>query len=254
MSLQTPILSIRSFRVSRGGVEVVNVEELDIEKGSHLTLIGPNGAGKSSLLLAVAGLLEPSSGTIVFRGEKVSHNTDMLDYRRSTACIFQEALLFDTSVSANIASGLRFRKATRHDINEMVNLQAERFGVAHLLKRSARTLSGGEAQRVSLARAFAVMPDIIFMDEPFSSLDPLTRKDLQSLTLQLWREAQFTFVVVTHAIEEALIMGQSIMVLGAAPGRRMSQLANPLFGQPVDRDSLVYRQLFDELQVRLGAG
>ena len=100
MSLQAPILSIRSFRVSRGGVEVVNVEELDIEKGSHLTLIGPNGAGKSSLLLAIAGLIEPSSGTIVFRGEKVSHKGDMLTYRRSTACIFQEGKEPDITLQA----------------------------------------------------------------------------------------------------------------------------------------------------------
>ena len=213
MRLQAPILSIRSFRVSRGGVEVVNVEELDIEKGSHLTLIGPNGAGKSSLLLAVAGLLEPSSGTIVFRGEKVSHNTDMLDYRRSTACIFQEALLFDTSVSANIASGLRFRKATRHDINEMVNLQAERFGVAHLLKRSARTLSGGEAQRVSLARAFAVMPDIIFMDEPFSSLDKPTREVLIDDFGKVLKETGATAVMVTHDQDEALRLSTVIAVM-----------------------------------------
>ncbi len=213
MSNQTPILSIKDFRVARGGVEVVNVSGLDIAKGSHLTLIGPNGAGKSSLLLAVAGLLKPSSGTILFRGEKVSHNGDMLDYRRSTACIFQEALLFDTSVSANISSGLRFRRASRKDINEMVALQADRFGITHLLKRSARTLSGGEAQRVSLARAFAVMPDIIFMDEPFSALDKPTRDALIDDFGRVLKETGATAVMVTHDQDEALRLSTEIAVM-----------------------------------------
>jgi tungstate transport system ATP-binding protein len=211
--MQTPILSIKSFRVARGGVEVVNVDELEIEKGSHLTLIGPNGAGKSSLLLAIAGLLKPSSGTIIFRGQKVSHNGDMLDYRRLTACVFQDALLFYTSVSANIASGLKFRKANRRDINEMVNLQAKRFGVAHLLKRSARNLSGGEAQRVSLARAFAVLPDIIFMDEPFSSLDKPTREIMIDDFGEVLKETGTTAVIVTHDQDEALRLSTVIAVM-----------------------------------------
>jgi tungstate transport system ATP-binding protein len=211
--MQTPILSIKSFRVARGGVEVVNVDELEVEKGSHLTLIGPNGAGKSSLLLAIAGLLKPSSGTITFRGEKVSHNGDMLDYRRLTACVFQDALLFDTSVSANIASGLRFRKANRQDIDEMVDLQAKRFGIAHLLKRSARNLSGGEAQRVSLARAFAVQPDIIFMDEPFSSLDKPTREIMIDDFGEVLKETGTTAVIVTHDQDEALRLSTVIAVM-----------------------------------------
>jgi tungstate transport system ATP-binding protein len=137
----------------------------------------------------------------------------MRAYRRSTACIFQEALLFDTSVFANIASGLRFRKANRQDINEMVNLQAERFGVAHLLKRSARTLSGGEAQRVSLARAFAVMPDIIFMDEPFSSLDKPTREVLIDDFGKVLKETGATAVMVTHDQDEALRLSTVIAVM-----------------------------------------
>ncbi|HEY9162484.1 MAG TPA: ABC transporter ATP-binding protein [Desulfomonilia bacterium] len=246
MSTQSPLLSIESFKVSRGGVEVVNVNRLDIEKGSHLTLIGPNGAGKSSLLLAAAGLLKPSSGTIRFRGERVSRNKDMLDYRRSTACIFQEALLFDTSVYANISSGLRFRKASRKDINEMVNLQAERFGIAHLLKRSARTLSGGEAQRVSLARAFAVMPDIIFMDEPFSALDKPTRDTLIDDFGKVLKETGTTAVMVTHDQDEALrlsteiaVMDKGIIVQRGAPVDVMNHPENEFIASFMGMESLI---------------
>jgi NitT/TauT family transport system ATP-binding protein len=129
-----------------------------------------------------------------------------------------------------------------------------RLGITEVAGAYPGQLSGGQRQRTAIARTLVLQPDLLLLDEPFSSLDPVTRKDLQSLTLQLWREARFTFVVVTHAIEEALIMGQSIMILGGPAGRQMSQLANPLFGQPVDRDSLAYRQLFDELQLQLGAG
>lgn len=226
MSLQTPILSIKSFAVARGGVEVVNVDTLDIDKGSHFTIIGPNGAGKSSLLLAMAGLLKPSSGTIFFKGEKVSQNGNMLGYRRLTACIFQEALLFDTSVNANIASGLKFRQADRRDITEIVSLQAERFGIAHLLKRSARTLSGGEAQRVSLARAFAVMPDIIFMDEPFSALDKPTREVMIDDFGKALKETGTTAVMVTHDEDEAMRLSTVIAVMDK--GRIVQK------GSPVD--------------------
>jgi tungstate transport system ATP-binding protein len=213
MNSETPLLSIMDFKVDRGGVRVVNVERLDIEQGEHLALIGPNGAGKSSLLLAMAGLLETRAGSIMLRGDEISHGGGMLSYRRSTACVFQDALLFDTSVQANIASGLKFRRATGTDIMEMVNLQAERFGVAHLLKRSARTLSGGEAQRVSLARAFAVMPDILFMDEPFSALDKPTRDTLIDDFGKVLKETGITAVMVTHDQDEALRLSSEIAVM-----------------------------------------
>jgi len=213
MSQSFPILSIRDFTVNRGGVKVVGIDALDINRGSHMTLIGPNGAGKSSLLLAMAGLLETKSGTIVFKGERVSHEGGMLDYRRSTACVFQDALLFDESVLSNIASGLKFRKVSKADMLAMVNLQAQRFGVAHLLKRSARTLSGGEAQRVSLARAFAVMPDILFMDEPFSALDKPTREALIDDFGRVLKETGITAVMVTHDQDEALRLSTMVAVM-----------------------------------------
>jgi NitT/TauT family transport system ATP-binding protein len=126
-----------------------------------------------------------------------------------------------------------------------------RLGIAEVASAYPGQLSGGQRQRTAIARTLVLQPDLLLMDEPFSSLDSVTRKDLQSLTLQLWREAQFTFVVVTHAIEEAVMMGQSILILGSQ--RQMGTVANPLFGEPLDRDSLSYRQLYDELQARLGA-
>jgi NitT/TauT family transport system ATP-binding protein len=128
-----------------------------------------------------------------------------------------------------------------------------RLGITEVANAYPGQLSGGQRQRTAIARTLVLQPDLLLMDEPFSSLDPVTRKDLQALTLQLWREARFTFVIVTHAIEEALMMGQSIVILGSPPGRKMSQLANSLFGQPLERDSIAYRQLFDELQMELGA-
>ncbi len=212
MNEARPILEVRNLRVRRGGVPVLDIPGLALADGEVLSLIGPNGAGKSSLLLALARLL-PASGERLFRGQAVSKGSGVLSYRRKVAMVFQEPLLFDTTVFANVASGLKLWGIQRQEIQERVHASLDQFGVAHLAQRHARALSGGEAQRTSLARAFAIRPEIIFLDEPFSSLDPPTREGLIEDLLRILRDTKTTAVMATHDRIEALRLSSLLAVM-----------------------------------------
>ena len=213
------LLQAEDLLVRRGGVTVLDIGALDVLSGQVLALIGPNGAGKSTLLLTLAGLLKPVQGRLLFRGEQIGNGG--FDYRRHIAMVFQEPLLFDTTVFENVATGLKIRGVGRAEIGRMVPEYLERFGVGHLAKRSARKLSGGEAQRTSLARAFVTKPEIVFLDEPFSSLDPPTRDALTGDLEQILCETHTTAVASTHDQTEALRLADRIAVVN---GGRIAQI------------------------------
>jgi tungstate transport system ATP-binding protein len=225
------LLQAENLLVRRGGVTVLDIPALDVFSGQVLTLIGPNGAGKSTLLLTLAGLLKPAQGRLLFRGEGVGNGG--FDYRRHIAMVFQEPLLFDTTVFENVAAGLKIRGVGRAEIGRIVPEYLERFGVGHLAKRSARKLSGGEAQRTSLARAFVTKPEIIFLDEPFSALDPPTREALTGDLERILRETHTTAVASTHDQTEALRLGDRITVLN---GGKIAQIgpAAEVMNRPAD--------------------
>jgi tungstate transport system ATP-binding protein len=227
-----PILEGRDLRVAYGGESALEVPRIDVRAGEVLALIGPNGAGKSTLL-RVLGLLErPSSGEIRFQGEPIPWGTrDFLSLRRRFACVFQEPLLTDATVEANAALGLRLRRKPAGEVAAQVRLWLDRLGIAHLVGRRARTLSGGESQRVSLARAFAIQPEVLLLDEPFSALDPPTRADLLTLLQGLLRQAGCTTIFVTHDREEALRLGDRIAVMSDGRIRQIGRMSE-VFGHP----------------------
>lgn len=205
------LLKVDDLLVKRGGTTVLEIPNLAIYSGQVLSLIGPNGAGKSTLMLTLAGLLKPTHGNLSFRGEKVSDGG--FAYRRHIAMVFQDPLLFDTTVFDNVSAGLKIRGVPRADIDRQVPEYLARFGIDHLAKRSARKLSGGEAQRTSLARAFVTKPEIIFLDEPFSALDPPTREELTGDLQKILRETHTTAVTATHDQIEAIRLADRIAVL-----------------------------------------
>jgi tungstate transport system ATP-binding protein len=227
-----PLLEGRDLLVSYAGSVVLDVPSVAVQEGEVLALIGPNGAGKSTLL-RVLGLLEhPSRGSVRFRGSRVpSKGGDLLALRRRFASVFQEPLLCDGTVEDNAALGLRFRKRSSREIAATVPGWLERLGIAHLAGRHVRALSGGEAQRVSLARAFAIRPEVLLLDEPFTALDAPSRDELLDLLLRLLREERCTTLWVTHDREEALRAGDRI---GVVIEGRLMQVAPPaeVFGRP----------------------
>lgn len=213
MNKGSPILSVRGLKVMRGGAEVLDVRSLDVFEGEFLSLIGGNGAGKSTLLLSLTGLLKASEGEIRFRGNALSCSKDMLSLRRKITVVFQESLLFDTTVFDNVASGLKFHGFPREKIRPAVEEYLSLFGISHLSGRSARKLSGGESQRTSLARAFALQPEAIFLDEPFASLDPLTKESLIEDLNSVMRKKGITGVMATHDRMDALRLSDRIAVM-----------------------------------------
>jgi len=206
---------------------------MGIFEGETLSLIGPNGAGKTTLLQALSYLMTPSAGQILFRGQAVGAEQRILEYRRRLAMVFQEPLLFDTTVFGNVVSGLKIRGNGGAEARRIVEAQLERFGIAHLSDRSARTLSGGEAQRASLARAFAISPEILFLDEPFAALDPPTREAVVTDLEKVLAETKTTTVMATHDRNEALRLSDRIAVM---EGGRIAQIDRPavVMNQPVD--------------------
>jgi tungstate transport system ATP-binding protein len=228
-----PILEIKNLEVKRGGITILNVSSLLIHEGEILSLIGPNGAGKTTLLQTLSYLLKPFQGEIFFKGEKVETNHSVLEYRRKLAMVFQEPLLFDTTVFSNVASGLKIRGMRRNEIRDRVIEQLNRFGIGHLNDRSAKTLSGGESQRTSLARAFALQPEILLLDEPFASLDPPTRDSLIEDLEHILRQTQTTAILATHDRMEALRLSDRIAVMNAG---KILQIGSPVkvMNQPVD--------------------
>jgi tungstate transport system ATP-binding protein len=228
-----PILEARNLQVIRGGALLVDVPSLFVADGEILSLIGPNGAGKTTLLLALSCLIKSSQGEIIFKGERVDSSHSILEYRRKLAMVFQEPLLFDATVSENVASGLKIRGMDRSNIRVLVAKQLERFGIGHLKDRSARTLSGGEAQRTSLARAFATKPEILFLDEPFASLDPPTRESLIDDLEVIFRETKKTGIMATHDRMEALMLSHRIAVMN---GGKILQIgaSGAVMNHPVD--------------------
>ncbi len=213
MNENIPILEGRNIKVERGNALLLDIPSLIVKEGEVISLIGPNGAGKTTLLQTLCYLLKPFEGEIHFRGERVGEKYPLNIYRRKLAMVFQEPLLFDTTVFNNVASGLKFRGIKGREIQDIVMVNLQRFGIEHLSDRSARTLSGGEAQRTSLARAFATRPEILLLDEPFSALDPPTRESLVEDVERILKKSKITSLLVTHDRMEALRLSHRIAVM-----------------------------------------
>ena len=226
------ILEISDLVIVREGQEILNLDQLNVYKGETLAVIGPNGAGKSTLLLALSRLLEPVSGLIKFRGQPIE-GMDDLDYRRQLALVLQSPLLLDKSVYDNVAEGLRYRRVGRGEIDMRVKEWLGKLGVEHLSRRSAGKLSGGEAQRVSLARAFAIQPQLLLLDEPFSALDAPTRARLLEDFQALLAATDVTTIFITHDLDEALFLGERVAVLLEG---KLRQVGRPqdVFSAPSD--------------------
>ena len=215
-------VALRDVVIRRSGVEVLRVPELDVREGEVLAVLGANGAGKSTLLQTLALLERPTEGSVLLDGLPVLGRE--LSLRRKMAMVFQESMLLDRSVEANVALGLSLRGVGRKSQAARVAQWLSRLGIAALAKRSGRTLSGGEAQRTSLARAFVLEPEVLFLDEPFSSLDQPTRESLLEELVRILDETMVTTVLVTHDRREAIQLAHRIGVMAEG---RLLQLGTP---------------------------
>jgi ABC-type sugar transport system ATPase subunit len=225
-------LTLENILVRHGGATVLDIARLEVHFGETLALIGPNGAGKSTLLRVFGLLQPPDAGMVRFHGEAVNRDNS-LRLRRRMASVFQEPLLLSASVYDNAALGLKIRRLSTEEIRRRVQPWLEQLGIAALAERPARTLSGGELQRTSLARALALEPELLLLDEPFSSLDPPTRESLLVDLRDILRQTGVTAVFVTHDRHEAFMLGTRVGVL--SDGRLLQLGDGPdVFTRPVD--------------------
>ncbi|HHW28123.1 MAG TPA: ABC transporter ATP-binding protein [Syntrophomonadaceae bacterium] len=213
-----------SLAYTNGKASVNALVDIDfqIEEGKSYAIIGPSGCGKTSLIFLMMGLLHPTTGEILLYGKP------LLKPHRDTALILQEyGLLPWKTVWENAALGLKLRKVAEEEINRILERVFEELELTECIDRYPTQLSGGQKQRVALARALSLRPKLLLMDEPLSALDALTRENLQEVILKLIKRYQMTSVLVTHSIEEAVYLGQKIVILSSQPGRICAQIDNP---------------------------
>jgi tungstate transport system ATP-binding protein len=228
------LVEVHDLLVRRGGRNVLEVPALEVGRGEVLALIGPNGSGKSTLLLVLACLLKPVSGEILF-DERPLSQWKALEYRRRISFVFQAPLLLDMTVSENVALGLKFRGLQKGEIRVRVGHWLEQLGIESLANRRAGELSGGEAQRVSLARAFVLDPELILLDEPFSALDPPAHSKLLGDLAALLAVDHRTAIIVTHNLKDASQLGDRVAVLVGGRLRQVGR-ASQIKAKPADEE------------------
>ncbi|WP_207477123.1 ABC transporter ATP-binding protein [Arenibaculum pallidiluteum] len=239
----SPLLAVRDvtiqYRTPDRLVTAVYDVSFDVLKGDRFVLLGPSGCGKSTLLGAVAGFLHPAAGTITLDGREVR------DPGPDRMVVFQEfdQLLPWKTVRANVAYPMitsgRFDRRTAL---ERADAFIAKVGLSAFADSHPHTLSGGMKQRVAIARALALEPAMLLMDEPFAALDALTRRKMQGELNELWEDTRFTLLFVTHSIEEAIVIGNRILVMTPHPGQVRAELDASGLGE-ADRGTPAFAQL-----------
>lgn len=220
-------------KFEKDGEAVLDGLSFCLNAGDSLAVIGPSGCGKTTLLAIMAGLIPPSAGSVRIHG----------DDRRpgKTSMILQDYGLFPwKTLAENVALGMKIQNMPAEVRAAKTRMLLADLGLTPYAHHYPVQLSGGQKQRVAIARAIATEPDILLMDEPFSSLDAITREHLQAVMKDMWRKNRLTFAIVTHSVEEAVFLGRFILVLSNRPARIQAMIENPHLGMENYRLSDIY--------------
>ncbi len=235
-----PILSTRRVCLSFGSPPndrlILRNIDLEVRNGEFVCLIGPSGSGKTTLLRLIAGLIGPTSGSVEFEGNPVTGPS------RTRAVVFQDyvnALLPWRTVTRNVELALEVRKVPAAERGAIIAPLLQKVGLARVADHYPGQLSGGMQQRLQIARCLAQDPRILLMDEPFGALDALTRQSLQDELLRICRDQGVTAIFITHDLEEAIYLGDRVLVLSANPGEIIDQITVDL---PRPRDQLTTKE------------
>lgn len=224
-------ISMRFDLPNGGSVQALKDVSLHLEPGQLMSVLGPSGCGKTTLLNILAGFLAPTEGQVTLNG----HRVEGPDAERGM--VFQQGALFEwMSVRDNVSFGPRMKGQRPAEYRENVDHLLDIVGLGEFKEKAIYELSGGMQQRVALARCLANDPDVILMDEPLGALDALTREKMQSLVLKLWKETGKTIILITHSVEEALLLGERLLVMAPRPGRIHKEYKLPFADLGVDAD------------------
>jgi len=237
--LQVDNVSLRYQSPSGGTFTALEQVSFEVPDQQFAVLVGPSGCGKSSLLYLTAGLAEPTEGEIYVGGERVEGPG------ADRGMVFQGYTLFPwLTVRQNIEFGLKRRKMPAAQRKEIVDYYLNEVGLTQFADNFSKQLSGGMMQRVAIARALANDPQILLMDEPFGALDSQTRLQMQQLLLRVWGHSKKTVLFVTHDIDEAILLGDRVYVMGARPGR-IKQILDVPIERPRTLDMVMERSFID---------
>ncbi len=232
------------FPLKNKEVVVLDRINLTINEGEFVALVGPSGCGKSTLLRIIAGLVKPSKGMVLFRNKKIS------GINRNVSIVFQTfGLLPWLDVTENITLGLEARSVSLKERLRKAFKYIDLVGLEGFEEAYPRELSGGMKQRVGIARALVMEPELLLMDEPFSALDAFTAQNLREEILRLWGSGRLSLksiIMVTHNIEEAIYLADRVVVLSTHPGRIIGDIKVGL-NRPRDRDSVEFTELYDKI-------
>ena len=207
-------LSMRFELPDGGAVQALQDVSLHLKEGELMSVLGPSGCGKTTLLNIVAGFLSPTEGRLTMNGHEITGPA------AERGMVFQQGALFEwMSVRENVGFGPSMAGKPKAEIKQNVDHLLDVVGLQDFKEKATYELSGGMQQRVALARCLANDPDVILMDEPLGALDALTREKMQSLVLKLWKETGKTIILITHSVEEALLLGERLLVMAPRPGR-----------------------------------
>lgn len=245
-----------NYKKKKEIINVINNLSLQIEQGESVVILGASGCGKSTLVNALAGTIASESGDIVYVKEEISKPLNPKIHK--IGIIPQNCgLLPWKTVKENCLLPLKIRK---EQVNESRSKEIttiyNSLDIEGLLYKYPKELSGGQAQRAAIARAFILRPDLLLMDEPFSALDEITREEARELYLKIWKQHKTTTVLVTHSIEEALYLGNRIIVMGTDKGNIKYQIDNPYFGEssPQSLEYLTAKQLLRKQLIKTEVG
>ncbi len=224
-------LSMRFELPNGDAVQALENVSLTLQGGELLSVLGPSGCGKTTLLNIVAGFLQPTGGQLTLNDKPI------VGPDAERGMVFQQGALFEwMSVRENVGFGLLMKKTPEKEKAEVVNHLLDVVGLSDFKEKAVYELSGGMQQRVALARCLANDPDVILMDEPLGALDALTREKMQSLVLKLWKETGKTIILITHSVEEALLLGERLIVMAPRPGRIHTEYQLPFAELGVSTD------------------
>jgi taurine transport system ATP-binding protein len=229
--LEIQNISMRFDLPNGSFVQALKDVTLDIKQGELMSVLGPSGCGKTTLLNIVAGFLAPTEGAIVLNGSQVQGPS------AERGMVFQQGALFEwMSVRDNVRFGPDMKGMAKAESSKIVDHLLDVVGLQDFKEKMVYELSGGMQQRVALARCLANEPDVILMDEPLGALDALTREKMQGLVLKLWKETGKTIILITHSVEEALLLGERLLVMAPRPGRIHKEYRLPFADMGVDAD------------------